>query len=67
MRGLDDFVPVSWEEAINITAYELKKIKKEFGNNSIYAGSYGWASAERFHHSKSQLNRFVTLFGGFAS
>jgi len=67
LRGLDDFVPVSWEEAINITAYELKKIKKEFGNNSIYAGSYGWASAGRFHHAKSQLNRFFNLFGGFAS
>ena len=67
LRGLDEFVPVSWEEAIEITSSELQNIKNEFGNNSIYAGSYGWASAGRFHHAKSQLNRFFNLFGGFSS
>ena len=67
LRGLDEFVPVSWEKAIDLTASELRNIKKEFGNNAIYAGSYGWASAGRFHHAKSQLNRFFNLFGGFSS
>ena len=67
LRGLDEFVPVSWEEAIELTASELQNVKKEFGNSSIYAGSYGWASAGRFHHAKSQLNRFFNLFGGFSS
>lgn len=67
LRGLDEFVPVSWKEAIDITAAELKNIKNNFGNSSIYAGSYGWASAGRFHHAKSQLNRFFNLFGGFSS
>ncbi len=67
LRGLDEFVPVSWEEAIDLTATELQNVKKEFGNSSIYAGSYGWASAGRFHHAKSQLNRFFNLFGGFSS
>ena len=67
LRGLDEFVPVSWEEAIDLTASELQNVKKEFGNSSIYAGSYGWASAGRFHHAKSQLNRFFNLFGGFSS
>ena len=67
LRGLDEFVPVSWEEAIDLTASELRNIKKEFGNKAIYAGSYGWASAGRFHHAKSQLNRFFNLFGGFSS
>jgi len=67
LRGLDEFVPVSWEEAVDLTAAELRNIKKEFGNNAIYAGSYGWASAGRFHHAKSQLNRFFNLFGGFSS
>ena len=67
LRGLDEFVAVSWKEAIDITAFELENIKNNFGNNSIYAGSYGWASAGRFHHAKSQLNRFFNLFGGFSS
>ena len=44
----------------------LEKGKTKIGNESIYAGSYGWASAGRFHHAKSQVNRFFNLFGGFS-
>jgi hypothetical protein len=29
-----------------------------------YGGSYGWASAGRFHHAQSQLHRFLQKFGG---
>ena len=67
LRGLDEFIPISWDKAIALTAEELTNIKKNFGNKSIFAGSYGWASAGRFHHAKSQINRFFNLFGGCAS
>ncbi|MEC8822308.1 MAG: molybdopterin-dependent oxidoreductase, partial [Pseudomonadota bacterium] len=36
----------------------------EHGNTAIFAGSYGWASAGRFHHAQSQLHRFINLLGG---
>ena len=29
LRGLDEFVPVSWEEAIDLTASELQNVKKQ--------------------------------------
>ena len=66
LRGKDTYVPVSWENAISFAAKELKRVKLKYGNESIYAGSYGWASAGRFHHAKSQVNRFFNLFGGFS-
>ena len=66
-RGKDAFMPLSWDEALDIAADELLKTKNNFGNSSIYAGSYGWASAGRFHHAKSQVNRFFNMFGGFSS
>mgnify|MGYP001166647921 FL=1 len=66
-RGKDTFVPMSWDESLDIAANELLKTKNNFGNSSIYAGSYGWASAGRFHHAKSQVNRFFNHFGGFSS
>ena len=66
-RGKDTFVPMSWYESLDIAANELLKTKNNFGNSSIYAGSYGWASAGRFHHAKSQVNRFFNHFGGFSS
>ena len=66
-RGKDKFISVTWDDAFEIAANELLKTKETFGNSSIYAGSYGWASAGRFHHAKSQVNRFFNMFGGFSS
>ena len=66
-RGIDKFLPVSWDEALNLASQELNRVKDNYGNASIFAGSYGWASAGRFHHAKSQVNRFFNLFGGFSS
>ena len=66
-RGKDKFISVTWDDAFEIAAKELLKTKETFGNSSIYAGSYGWASAGRFHHAKSQVNRFFNMFGGFSS
>ncbi|MBZ4021787.1 hypothetical protein CKO11_04845 [Rhodobacter sp. TJ_12] len=63
-RGADSFVPVSWDEAFDLVAAELERVRSAHGNASIYSGSYGWASAGRFHHAKSQLRRFMNMFGG---
>ena len=66
-RGSDEFIPIGWEDAINLAAKELNRIKNDYGNKAIYGGSYGWASAGRFHHSQSQLHRFLNSFGGYVS
>lgn len=66
-RGLEDFVAVSWDKANQLVADELKRVRADFGNQAIYAGSYGWASAGRFHHAQSQLKRFLNCIGGFTS
>jgi len=64
-RGAEPFVRISWDEAIDLAAAEIDRIRKDFGNSSIFAGSYGWGSAGRFHHPQSQLKRFMNLAGGF--
>ena len=66
-RGCEDFVPVSWEKATALVADELSRVRSEHGNEAIYAGSYGWASAGRFHHALSQLHRFMSAFGGYTA
>ena len=66
-RGEDPFVEVSWEHAEQLVADELIRITSEFGNQAIYAGSYGWASAGRFHHAQSQLKRFLNCIGGYTA
>ncbi len=64
-RGAEPFVEVPWDEALDIAADALAHVKSEYGNASIYGGSYGWASAGRFHHSQSQLHRFLKMHGGY--
>lgn len=64
MRGKDDFIKISWDQALELVAAELNRVRDQFGNEAIYGGSYGWASAGRFHHAQSQLRRFMNLFGG---
>src|SRR5262249_23766757 len=59
------FVEVTWDEALDLVADELRRVKADFGNQAIFSGSYGWASAGRFHHSLSQIHRFFNMIGGF--
>lgn len=64
-RGSDDFVEVTWDRALDLVAGELERTRTEFGNSAIFGGSYGWASAGRFHHAQSQVHRFLNCIGGY--
>jgi biotin/methionine sulfoxide reductase len=63
-RGREPFVEVSWETALDLVAGEIRRVRERHGNAAVFAGSYGWASAGRFHHAQSQLRRFWNLLGG---
>ena len=64
-RGAEPFVELDWNEALDIAAEALREARDAGGNRAIYAGSYGWASAGRFHHAQGQIHRFLRLFGGY--
>lgn len=66
-RGAEPFVAVSWEQALDLVGGELDRVRRDHGNQAIYAGSYGWASAGRFHHAQSQIHRFLNLIGGYTA
>lgn len=63
-RGVEPFVPVSWDTALDLVAAELTRVKNDYGNNSIY-GISGWGSAGVFHAASEQLKRFLNRFGGY--
>ncbi len=64
-RGVEPFVEVPWDEALDLAAQALAHTRDNYGNEGIFGGSYGWASAGRFHHTQSQLHRFLKQFGGY--
>ncbi len=64
-RGAEPFIEVSWDKALDLVSGELIRVRQQYGNDAIYGGSYGWASAGRFHHAQGQLKRFLNAAGGF--
>lgn len=64
-RGREPFVAVEWDQAFDLVAAELTRVKEEHGNESIYAGSYGWGSAGTLHRSTDQMHRLLNMIGGF--
>ena len=66
-RGQDTFVELPWDEALDLVAAELQRVRGTHGNAALYGGSYGWSSAGRFHHAQGQLHRFLNGFGGYVS
>jgi biotin/methionine sulfoxide reductase len=66
-RGSDRFVAISWDEALDRAADELRRVITVHGNAAIFGGSYGWASAGLFHQSQAQLHRFLNAIGGFTA
>ena len=64
LRGLEPFVPVSWDQALDLVSNEMRRVRDEHGNQAIFGGSYGWASAGRINHARTLLHRFLNGFGG---
>ena len=53
LRGKDEWVRISWDEALDIVASETKRIKEKYGNQSIYAPG------------GSEIQRALALYGGY--
>jgi len=66
-RGSEDFIDLPWDEALDIAAEEIARVKAAHGNEAIFGGSYGWSSAGRFHHAQSQVHRFLNCIGGYVA
>ena len=52
-------------EALDLVAAELRRVYASHGPRAVFGGSYGWASAGRFHDAQRQLHRFLNLAGGY--
>lgn len=59
MRGRDEWVRVSWDEALDLVHNQLKRVRDEHGPTGIFAGSYGWFSCGSLHASRTLLQRYM--------
>lgn len=65
LRGSEEWVKVSYDEAIKLISTQLKKTREDKGVEGVFAGSYGWKSSGNMHNSRILLHRFMTATGGF--
>lgn len=64
-RGSDKWVRVSWEEALDLTAREIRRIYAEYGPSAVFGRSYGWKSTGAVNCAMQLQHRLLNLLGGF--
>ncbi|HKS35346.1 MAG TPA: molybdopterin guanine dinucleotide-containing S/N-oxide reductase [Enterobacteriaceae bacterium] len=65
VRGQDEYVRVSWQEALDLIHAQHQRIRRQHGPQSIFAGSYGWRSNGVLHKAATLLQRYMSLAGGY--
>ncbi len=66
-RGMDDFVRVPWDQALDLVVAELKRVEETYGPTGTYAGSYGWKSPGKLHNCQNLMRRMLNLKGSFVN
>ena len=64
-RGKDEWIQVTWDEALDLVAGEIKRIYKNFGPVAMFGRSYGWKSSGLVHSAHTLQQRLLNLCGGF--
>ncbi|MCH1921077.1 molybdopterin-dependent oxidoreductase [Shewanella sp. A3A] len=62
-RGSGQFERISWDEALDTVAAQLKRIANQYGNEAIYA--LGGPGAMYSFSNRGCLNRLLNLSGGY--
>jgi hypothetical protein len=54
LRGKDEWVRISWDEALDIVASEIKRMKDKYGNQALFVAD------------STEISRALALFGGYS-
>ena len=61
-RGAGKFEPVAWDEALDLVAREMQRVKDTYGNSALFV-PYGTGSYSQLNGSQT-ARRLLNLFGG---
>lgn len=63
LRGKDEWVRISWDEALDIVASETKKVKEKYGNKAILSPAGNGA----LNLSAPAIGRALSAYGGYTA
>ena len=64
-RGKSKFVRISWDEATDIIASELKRIGKKYGYYAVFCQGDGHGETKTVHATHGCQMRLMSILGGF--
>ncbi len=64
-RGKSRYVRISWEEAVDIIASELLRIKSLYGPEAVLAQADGHGEGKGIHTAHGSANKLLALLGGY--
>jgi anaerobic selenocysteine-containing dehydrogenase len=64
-RGKSGYVRISWDEAVEIIARELVRIKKQYGPEAVLSQSDGHGEGKGIHAAHGSANKLLALLGGY--
>ena len=64
-RGKSRYVRISWDEATDIVAAELKRIQKKYGPTAVLAQADGHGETKTIHAAHGCCRRLLSLMGGY--
>ena len=63
-RGEGKFERISWDEALDTVASEMRRIKETYGNQALCF--FGGSGSQSFLHSPASAGQLLAYFGGFS-
>ena len=64
-RGISKYVRISWDEATDIIAKELKRVVEAYGPTAVYCQGDGHGETKVMHASHGCNTRLMELLGGY--
>lgn len=65
LRGRDEFVRVSWDEALDLAAKALKENFDKYGAEAVYGECYWWGGGGKVSWGRTVAHRMLNILGGY--